>query len=113
MGGMRCRACGTENPERAKFCMQCGAELGQACPDCGTELPAGAQFYSECGAPGALLLRGGINTQAYRGLSRVGSGVLTEQSNADPHAHICADAGGIGRSTVVTAWSFCAQRRDS
>ncbi len=24
---MQCQACGTENPEKAKFCMECGAGL--------------------------------------------------------------------------------------
>src|SRR5689334_7257658 len=28
--GMRCPACGTENPERAKFCLECGAALTEA-----------------------------------------------------------------------------------
>ena len=28
----RCRACGEENPERAKFCLECGAALAVAAP---------------------------------------------------------------------------------
>jgi class 3 adenylate cyclase/tetratricopeptide (TPR) repeat protein len=46
---MICTACGHENPERAKFCLQCGTRLAAACPQCGTELPAGAKFCLECG----------------------------------------------------------------
>jgi class 3 adenylate cyclase/tetratricopeptide (TPR) repeat protein len=30
MRGMRCEACGEENPERAKFCLNCGAPLSPA-----------------------------------------------------------------------------------
>ena len=46
---MRCAACRHENPERAKFCLECGARLAASCPQCGTELPAGAKFCLECG----------------------------------------------------------------
>ncbi len=46
---MNCPSCGHENPERAKFCLECGHRLAAACPQCGTELPAGAKFCLECG----------------------------------------------------------------
>jgi adenylate cyclase len=47
---MVCSACGTENPERARFCMSCGAALAPTCPSCGTENPQGAKFCIECGS---------------------------------------------------------------
>ncbi|MEZ0335549.1 MAG: zinc-ribbon domain-containing protein, partial [Gemmatimonadales bacterium] len=46
---MLCAACRHENPERAKFCLECGARLAVSCPQCGTELPSGAKFCLECG----------------------------------------------------------------
>jgi len=46
---MTCGACGTTNPERARFCMSCGAPLSAACPSCGVENPPGAKFCIECG----------------------------------------------------------------
>jgi class 3 adenylate cyclase/tetratricopeptide (TPR) repeat protein len=46
---MNCSNCGTENPERAKFCMSCGAALPATCPSCGAANPAGAKFCIECG----------------------------------------------------------------
>jgi class 3 adenylate cyclase/tetratricopeptide (TPR) repeat protein len=46
---MNCPACAHENPERAKFCLECGHRLAAGCPQCGTELPAGAKFCLECG----------------------------------------------------------------
>jgi class 3 adenylate cyclase/tetratricopeptide (TPR) repeat protein len=46
---MNCQSCGHDNPERAKFCLECGQKLAAACPQCGTELPAGAKFCLECG----------------------------------------------------------------
>jgi class 3 adenylate cyclase/tetratricopeptide (TPR) repeat protein len=58
---VNCPSCAHQNPERAKFCLECGQRLATACPQCGTELPAGAKFCLECGhrvgatdaAPGA------------------------------------------------------------
>lgn len=50
---MRCPSCHADNPDRAKFCLECGAKLApavQACPQCGAELPVGAKFCLECGA---------------------------------------------------------------
>jgi class 3 adenylate cyclase/tetratricopeptide (TPR) repeat protein len=46
---MVCPACRHDNPERAKFCLECGARLQAACPRCGTELPPAAKFCLECG----------------------------------------------------------------
>ncbi len=46
---MICAACRHDNPERAKFCLECGARLAPSCPQCGTEVPAGAKFCLECG----------------------------------------------------------------
>jgi len=49
MEGRGCPSCGAENPERARFCMSCGAELSPRCPSCGAENPSGAKFCIECG----------------------------------------------------------------
>jgi class 3 adenylate cyclase/tetratricopeptide (TPR) repeat protein len=44
-----CPACRHDNPDRAKFCLECGHRFASACPQCGTELPSGAKFCLECG----------------------------------------------------------------
>src|SRR5688572_26987107 len=49
VGGGACPSCGTENPDRARFCMSCGATLSPSCPNCGAENPPGAKFCIECG----------------------------------------------------------------
>lgn len=46
---MRCAACAHENQEKARFCAQCGARLGDACPACRAPISDGQRFCSECG----------------------------------------------------------------
>ena len=46
---MICPACRHDNPERAKFCLECGQRFAASCPQCGTELPPAAKFCLECG----------------------------------------------------------------
>ena len=47
---MKCLKCNFENPQTAKFCMECGTELENVCPKCGTKLPETAKFCMACGA---------------------------------------------------------------
>src|SRR5215475_349836 len=56
---MRCRGCTGENPENAKFCLECGAQLGHRCAACGAESPARAKFCLECGKPLAVASKPG------------------------------------------------------
>jgi class 3 adenylate cyclase/tetratricopeptide (TPR) repeat protein len=46
-----CANCGEENPERAKFCLNCGSSLLPRCPSCGEENPERAKFCLNCGSP--------------------------------------------------------------
>ena len=46
---MKCTRCGHANPERARFCLECGTPVTHGCTSCGTELPSGAKFCLECG----------------------------------------------------------------
>jgi ABC-type oligopeptide transport system substrate-binding subunit/class 3 adenylate cyclase len=47
---MECPQCKHENPEHAKFCLECGAGLVAVCLQCGTEVPPGAGSCISCGA---------------------------------------------------------------
>ncbi len=47
---MRCSKCGAENPDRKRFCADCGAPLADHCPKCGSENPADKKFCGDCGA---------------------------------------------------------------
>jgi class 3 adenylate cyclase len=66
----RCPQCRHENPDDAKFCLECGRRLALVCAACGTELPGGAKFCKECGhAIGAATLstpvRVGASAETY------------------------------------------------
>ncbi|GEM_PF-684556 len=55
---MTCRQCNTQNPDDARFCSNCGAELEQSaqpqktreCPHCGFENTREARYCANCGA---------------------------------------------------------------
>lgn len=47
---MKCRMCNNELVNGARFCMYCGAKVGQVCPECGRELPEDALYCFMCGA---------------------------------------------------------------
>lgn len=48
---MICQHCGSEVPEGARFCNNCGAPMPQVvkCPYCGSVIPAGSKFCMRCG----------------------------------------------------------------
>ena len=48
---MKCPSCQAENPEGAKFCIECGQSLLTEiiCPKCGKSNPLGSKFCQECG----------------------------------------------------------------
>ncbi|MBV8360798.1 MAG: AAA family ATPase, partial [Deltaproteobacteria bacterium] len=48
---MRCPNCGADNPESAKFCINCASAFSRKCQSCGADNPARAKFCSECAAP--------------------------------------------------------------
>ena len=45
---MRCAKCEAENPDNARFCVECAAPFAQRCPSCHAENPASAKFCSQC-----------------------------------------------------------------
>ena len=46
---MQCTKCRFENPEKAKFCIECGALMEFHCPQCGEITPVTGKFCMECG----------------------------------------------------------------
>src|SRR5215831_15025146 len=48
---MLCSNCGADNPETAKFCIECASSFARCCPSCGTENPPHAKFCAQCATP--------------------------------------------------------------
>src|SRR6202140_1253048 len=48
---MRCQNCSAENPQGAKFCIQCAHPFSHRCQKCGFENPSEAKFCAQCAAP--------------------------------------------------------------
>lgn len=46
---MQCPNCRHENPEKMKFCGECGTALRNLCPVCSFDNPLGFKFCGECG----------------------------------------------------------------
>src|SRR5262245_41413771 len=46
---MRCASCGFENPEGAKFCIECGGTVKNSCRGCGFDNLPQAKFCANCG----------------------------------------------------------------
>ena len=47
---MRCPNCQSENPENARFCIECGAAFERRCLKCGFDNLPQAKFCSQCGS---------------------------------------------------------------
>jgi class 3 adenylate cyclase len=48
---MRCQKCSAENPQGAKFCIQCATPFRRLCEKCGFENPSEARFCAQCAEP--------------------------------------------------------------
>src|SRR5215471_8066163 len=77
---MRCPSCGSENPEGARFCIECGNPFQPRCPSCGVENLPQAKF---CAACGTALNVGGTPAPAQSGK---GKGVQTPKRAPRPKA---------------------------
>ena len=45
---MKCPQCQAENPEDAKYCIDCASPMELLCPNCGALTPAKGRFCKEC-----------------------------------------------------------------
>ena len=48
---MKCSKCSHENPDGAKFCIECAAPMEFHCPKCGAVTPVTGKFCMECAHP--------------------------------------------------------------
>jgi len=47
---MKCPSCQSNNPQSAKFCVECGNKFGSICPKCGISNSLAFKFCHECGS---------------------------------------------------------------
>src|SRR5262249_20370931 len=94
---MRCGSCTAENPEHAKFCLECGAQLGRRCAACGAELPGSAKFCLECGKPRASASKPGLPPPDPRSYTpkHLAEKILTSRSAVE----------GERRQVTVCSWT--------
>ena len=71
---MNCPACGGENPQEGRFCLECGKPLAFACPNCGTARPSRAKFCGQCGTMLISPALSGLNATAQAPESVAGPG---------------------------------------
>ena len=45
---MKCQRCQFENPDGAKFCIECASPMEFHCPNCGAITPVTGKFCMEC-----------------------------------------------------------------
>jgi class 3 adenylate cyclase/tetratricopeptide (TPR) repeat protein len=69
---MRCQNCSAENPDGAKFCIECATPFSRLCPKCGFKNPPAAKFCAQCAAPldGAAPIRAAASREALTGERR-------------------------------------------
>ena len=63
---MRCARCGSDNPDGAKFCIECAEPLQRRCPNCAVENSPRAKFCAECGTSLAGNQKAGGTSQQAR-----------------------------------------------
>src|SRR5688572_33252422 len=59
---MQCPQCQSENPERARFCEDCGTRLEFKCPHCSEAATPGKRFCASCG--GSLIAAPAVSRTA-------------------------------------------------
>ncbi|MGZ6240996.1 MAG: adenylate/guanylate cyclase domain-containing protein [Candidatus Binataceae bacterium] len=79
---MRCQNCSAENPEGAKFCIECAAPIKRQCPQCSFDNPATAKFCAQCATP----LRAAAIRQPLKAEAPNSSGIRVTLDSAAPGA---------------------------
>ncbi len=74
---MVCPHCQKENPETARFCLNCGQELVFKCSNCHSELQPGAHFCNQCGQP--VQVQTPIDGHRLNRLTAVAPGALVQK----------------------------------
>ena len=79
---MRCQNCSAENPQGAKFCVQCATPFRRLCEKCGSENPPEARFCAQC----ATALSGEAGQPSKAAAGPTSSGIRVAVDNSEPQA---------------------------
>jgi hypothetical protein len=98
---MNCPRCQTQNPENARFCLNCGLALVRQCSNCRTELLPGARFCMACGQP--VLEQTPIDADRLNKLTAAAPGVLRQKIRKSSKAISVPAPDALGEKRTVTA----------
>ncbi len=98
---MICPNCQADNPDKARFCMNCGMQLVQRCSSCQSELPPGARFCMACGQP--VLLETASDTDRLSRLTAAVPEVLVQKIRSASGSTLLRPAGSMGEQRTITS----------
>jgi class 3 adenylate cyclase len=101
---MRCASCGFENPEGAKFCIECGGAVKHSCPSCGFDNLPQAKFCADCGtALGAAGTPSPAKSRTRKGAQRPRRATQASRPPATPRSRSASPEAERRQLTVM----FC------
>lgn len=74
---MVCPNCQTNNPDNARFCLNCGQELSLKCSNCRSDVQPGALYCNQCGHP--IQLQTEVDGHRLNQLTSVAPGSLVQK----------------------------------
>ncbi len=98
---MQCPRCQIENPEKARFCLNCGQALERRCTNCQTELPPGARFCMACGQP--VLEQTPADADRLNKLAAAAPGELVKKLRSASRKGKTGGPGSLGEKRTITA----------
>jgi len=98
---MYCPRCQTDNPEKARFCLNCGQALERRCANCQTALAPGARFCMECGQP--VLEQTPADADRLTRLTAAVPEPLVEKMRSATRENPKLGTGALGERRTVTA----------
>jgi len=97
---MYCPRCQTDNPEKARFCLNCGLALERHCANCQTELAPGARFCMACGQP--VLEQTPADVYRLSRLTAVAPGTLLQKIRTSSMEKTKHPSGSLGEKRTIT-----------
>ena len=98
---MHCPRCQTDNPENARYCLNCGLAFERRCTNCQTELPPGARFCMACGQP--ILEQTPADADRLSRLTAATPGTLQQKIHSASTIKPVPTPGSLGEKRTVTA----------